>query len=298
MSFRAIYTPHFYELETSNANYCHSFNITSHKKLLQVTSRLHFSWNKMKVIIVAGAREFLLEIGLQDPVLDIKRRIQQLVGVPVAAQILAVSGRELVDGLDMEDYPIVIDGTRIELTIKPMMPAFSSYCGMIQIIVKFSARQINIEVDRTDTVRSLKEKIHIFDGTPIKRMSLFFSGVELDEDFRNLSEYGIHEFSEIVVFLKTMTRIRDDPPSRKLSIVVQTSSCLLNAACIPLEMKDSSTVNDMRQLLLSRKILPQDDYLFIHKQRIMRDSCSLRWHGVDNGDSLYVFKGTVSRSGY
>jgi hypothetical protein len=30
----------------------------------------------------------------------------------------------------------------------------------------------------------------------------------------------------------------------------------------------------------------------------MRDSCSLRWHGVDNGDSLYVFKGTVSRSWY
>ncbi|CAK7334147.1 unnamed protein product [Dovyalis caffra] len=249
----------------------------------------------MMVIIVAGAHEFLLEVGLKDTVNVIKREIQQLIGVPVATQILAVSGWELVDGLDMEDYPIVIDGTRIDLTIKPMMPAFNSYRSKIQILVKFSARQINIEIDRTDTVLSLKEKIHIVDGTPIKRMSLFFSGVELDEDFRNLNEYGIHEFSEIVVFLKTMTRIRDEPPTRKLSIVVQTSSCLLNAACIPLEMKDSCTVNDMRQLLLSRKILPQDDYLFIHKQRIMRDHCSLRWHGVDNGDSLYVFKGTVSR---
>ncbi|KAJ6289844.1 hypothetical protein OIU78_025712 [Salix suchowensis] len=223
----------------------------------------------MKVIVVAGAREFLFEIGVQDSVLDIKRRIQQLVGVPVAAQILAVSGWELIDGLDMEDYPIVIDGTRIELTVEPMMPLFSSYCRKIQIIVKFSARQINIEVDRTDTVH-----------------------------FRNLSEYGIHEFSEIVVFLKTMSRARDDPPSRKLCVAVQTSSCLLNSARIPVEMKDSGTVNEMRQLLLSRKILPQDDYLFIHKQRIMRDNCSLRWHGVDNGDILYVFKGTVSRSGY
>uniref|UniRef100_A0A6N2MGQ4 Ubiquitin-like domain-containing protein n=1 Tax=Salix viminalis TaxID=40686 RepID=A0A6N2MGQ4_SALVM len=78
----------------------------------QVPNRLNFSWNKMKVIVVAGARVFLFEIGLQDSVLDIKRRIQQLVGVPVAAQILAVSVWELIDGLDMEDYPIVIDGTR------------------------------------------------------------------------------------------------------------------------------------------------------------------------------------------
>jgi len=95
-----------------------------------------------------------------------------------------------------------------------------------------------------------------------------------------------------------LNRSREEPPTRKLSLVVQTSSSLLNAATIPLEMRDASTVGDLKQLLISRKILPVDDYLFIHKQRIMRDSCSLRWHGIENGDCLYVFKGTVSRSGY
>lgn len=57
----------------------------------------------------------------------------------------------------------------------------------------------------------------------------------------------------------------------------------------------SSNVNELRELLLSGKILPLDDYLFIHKQRIMRDCSSLRWHGVEAGDFLYVFKGTVTR---
>ena len=198
----------------------------------------------------------------------------------------------------MEDYAIVIEGTKIDLTIKSMimLPPLS-HCSKIQIIVKFRARWFNMEVDTTDTVRSLKEIIHVMDGTPIKRMLLFYSGIELEEDFRNLSEYGICEFSEILVFLETMHRLRDEPPSGRLSLVVQTSSSLLNAANIPLEMKDSSTVNDLRQLLLSRKILPIDEYLFIHKQRIMRDNCSLQWHGVENGDSLYVFKGTISQSG-
>ncbi|KAH1222470.1 Polyubiquitin [Glycine max] len=164
----------------------------------------------------------------------------------------------------------------------------------MQITEKFSARKFDIEVDRTDTVRSLKEKIHIIDSTLIKRMTLYFSGRELDEDFRILSEYGIRGFSEIA----PLNRSREEPPTRKLSLVVQTSSSLLNAATIPLEMRDASTVGDLKQLLISRKILPVDDYLFIHKQRIMRDSCSLRWHGIENGDCLYVFKGTVSRSGY
>ncbi|KAF7823123.1 polyubiquitin 8 [Senna tora] len=253
----------------------------------------------MRVVIVTITNQFFIEVGSQEKVVEIKRKISQVLGVPVASQILTVSGWELVDGLDMEDYPIVMEGTKVDLTIKPLLmdPQHSAQCNKIQIIVKFSARQINIEVDRTDTVRSLKEKIHIIDNTPIKRMSLFFSGIELDEDFRNLYEYGISEFSEIIVFLKTMNRSRDDPPSRKLSLVVQTSSSLLNAATIPLEMRDTNTVSELKQLLLSRKFLPADDYLFIHKQRIMRDSCSLRWHGVENGDFLYVFKGTVSRSG-
>ncbi|GMJ09612.1 hypothetical protein like AT2G32350 [Hibiscus trionum] len=251
----------------------------------------------MRVTIVACGRDFAMEVGFQEPVLAIKRKLEQFLGIPVGSQTLSVSGWELVDGLDMEDYPIVTHGTKIDLTVKPLSPPFN-HCGKMQIIVKFSAKQITMEVDTTETVRSLKEKIHIVDGTPIKRMLLFFSGMELADESRNLSEYGISELSEITVFLKTMNRLREDPSSRKLNIVVQMSSSLLNAAAITFEMKDCNTVNDLRELMLSRKIVPRDDYLFIHKQRIMRESCSLRWHGVENGDCLYVFRGTVTRSGY
>ncbi|KAF7141865.1 hypothetical protein RHSIM_Rhsim06G0158800 [Rhododendron simsii] len=183
-----------------------------------------------------------------------------------------VSGWELLDGLDLEDCPIVTEGTKIDLAMACTQP-HSENCRKILIVLMFSSRRINIEVDSTETVRSLKEKIHIIDVTPIKRMSLSFSGREMDEGFRNLSEYGIGEFSEIAVFLKPMSRI-------------------------PLEMKDSSTVNELRQQLLVRKILPMDDYIFIHKQRIMKDNRSLWSYGVEDGDCLYVFKGTVSREGY
>ena len=203
-----------------------------------------------------------------------------------------------MDGLDMEDFPFISEGTGIDLITKPIeQHPLANSSGKIQIIIKFSARQISIEVDRTETVGSLKEKIHRTEGTPIKRMVLYFSGIEM-EDFRNLIEYGIREFSEIIVFLKAVNRTRDQPYVRRLSVVVQTSSSLLNSACIPLELRDIDTVHELRQLLLTRNILPMDDYLFIHKQRIMRDNCSLRWHGVEDGDSLYVFKGTVSRDGF
>lgn len=248
----------------------------------------------MRVVIATQTHEFAMDIGLQEPVSEIKLKIEQFSGIPATLQILSVSGWELLDGLDMDDYPIVAEGTRIDLMTKSCEQYPLARSSKIQIIIKFSARQISVEVDATDTVGSLKEKIHILEGTPIKRMRLYFSGVEL-EDFRNLGEYGISQFSEIVVFLKAANRTRDQLPVKRLSVVVQTSSSLLNSASIPLELRDMDTVHELKELLLTRKILPMDDYLFIHKQRIMRENCSLRWHGVEDGDSLYVFRGTVSR---
>ncbi|GMN58118.1 hypothetical protein TIFTF001_027218 [Ficus carica] len=246
----------------------------------------------MMVIICVLEHEFNIEVGHQEPVVEIKRKIEQQLGIPMASQTLSVSGWELLDGLDMEDYPIVTESTKIDLTFKYMQPPPPS---KIPIILKFSARQYHMEVDQTETVGSLKEKIHFTNGTPIKKMSLFFCGAELEEEYHYLSKYGVCESSEIVVLSKTANCLRDEPPARRLSLVVQTSSSLLNAARIPMETSDSSSVSDLRQFLLSRKILPLDDYLFIHKQRIMRDNCSLRWHGVEDGDFLYVFKGTVTR---
>ncbi|CAN0914542.1 hypothetical protein LINGRAHAP2_LOCUS28637 [Linum grandiflorum] len=201
----------------------------------------------------------------------------------------------------MEDYPIVNQGTRIHLDIKP-----KPHPHHFNLTIKLpSSRNFTVQVDTTDTVRSLREKINIVVQGTVQlpsRMSLYYSGVELEDDFRNLSEYGVRGCGEVVVFFKTRVRVKgsdaDADAAAVLSLVVQTSSCLLNGAMIPVEMKDSGTVCELRQLLLGSKILPEDDYIFIHRQRIMRDNCSLRWHGVQDGEVLYVFKGTVSRGGH
>ncbi|KAK4369426.1 hypothetical protein RND71_013218 [Anisodus tanguticus] len=255
----------------------------------------------MNITIDMNGYEFSMEVSPQEPILETKQKIQNFLGVPVASIILSVFGFELLDRFSIQDYSIITQGTKIQLTIQNTTIGETSLqqniSSKFQIIIKMSSRKLNIDIDSTETVRSLKEKIHIIDGTPIRRMSLYFSGNELNDEYRSLMEYGVQEFSEIVVFLKTMSRMVTDPPSRGLSLVVQTSSSLLNSAKIPIEMSDLGTVNDLRQLLLDPKILPMDEYIFIHKQRIMRDSCSLRWHGVENGDFVYVFKGSVSREG-
>ncbi|KAK6142458.1 hypothetical protein DH2020_022806 [Rehmannia glutinosa] len=234
-----------------------------------------------------------MDVAPQEPILEIKKKIQHFLNVPINSQTLTVFDWELIDGLDLSDYPLISDATIIHLSTK----STQTPPPKTKITVKFSARKIEIDVDKTtDTLRSLKEKIHIVDGTSIKRMALFFNGSEMEDDFRSLGEYGIEEGSEIMVFMKmAMSRATDHPPMRRVGLVVQTSMSLMNESRIPMEMNDTSRVDELRQLLVERGTVPADEYIFIHKQRIMREDCSLRWHGVENADFTYVFKGNVSR---
>lgn len=246
----------------------------------------------MKVTIAIMDHEFSLEISKQDSVLHIKHKIQQILGASVQSQTLSVLDWELIDGLDMEDYPIITEGTKINLILKSFEFDYSKIYDKFPLIIQHSSRNIKINVDVTDTVRILKEKIHIIDGMPLKKMVLYFCGKELDDEFRSLTEYGVKEFSEITVNTKS------DHLYKRLSVVVQTSSALLNSARFVLDVRDSSGISELKQILLFREILPFDDYIFIHKQRIMLDKLSLKCHGVENGDFIYVFKGSISNDKY
>uniref|UniRef100_A0A7N0TTV2 Ubiquitin-like domain-containing protein n=1 Tax=Kalanchoe fedtschenkoi TaxID=63787 RepID=A0A7N0TTV2_KALFE len=72
----------------------------------------------MRVTIVVKEHEFGLDVAKEDTFVDIKHKIEQILGASTESQTLSVLGRELVDGLDMEDYPIVVEGTRINLVIR------------------------------------------------------------------------------------------------------------------------------------------------------------------------------------
>lgn len=105
----------------------------------------------MIVTIVSYTQEFTMEIGEQESVLDIKKRLGQFLQIPTSSLTLFVSCWELLDGLDIEDYPIISHGTRIDLTVTPTFfnnPAVKK----IHVTVKFPSKQFAIEVDRTETV--------------------------------------------------------------------------------------------------------------------------------------------------
>ncbi|EPS61805.1 hypothetical protein M569_12992, partial [Genlisea aurea] len=220
----------------------------------------------MRITVAMKTGEFFMDVGFRESILEIKTRIQRMTGIPIHSQTLTtVYGCDLADGFDVEDYPAITDGARLHLVVAVPGPRFT-------VTLKYPSGETPMEVDGAETVLSLKEKIHIMDGTPIRRMSLSFGGAEM-ADSATLSDCGVGGAKgfEIRVSVKTMNRSSSsggEVQARTVEFVVQTSSVFHNAR-IPVEVPETATVDELSGMLIGMGLLPVDGYVFVHKQRLM-----------------------------
>lgn len=252
----------------------------------------------MHIVIVMPEVEQHLEVNPTETILELKQKLEPLLGIPARRQSLFFDEMELTDLPDSETLELlhVKEDTHLILYI-------NSDENIFQIVVKLAGTEIHLEVEEMDTVASLKEKIDENFGPTEQLIEVFYQGTEM-RDHQCLCEYKLAKYSEIIATFKSATSKntkshsimkksrsrRMMPPPKRLKFVVTTP----NSLSITLEMTGGRTVGDLRKHLLDKDHLPQGDYFFIHNHNIMEDNESILSQGVQDGDFIDAFQESVS----
>ncbi|KAL5722886.1 hypothetical protein ACHQM5_006346 [Ranunculus cassubicifolius] len=197
----------------------------------------------------------------------VKRKIQETEFVPPYKQRLSFCGLQLEDSRTLAHYKIE-RGSTLKLDIQ---------CnGEMQIFVRtLEGRTRVVNVLRSDSVASLKEKIEVKERIPKDLQNLVFGG-KLLESNRSLEEYGIEKESTLHLGLALSQFIVEVP------VYVRTWSGRVLTFKMPL----SNTIDSLKAMIEEMERIPKTQQRLMFGGKLLRDKRSLNYYGIAQGCTL------------
>ena len=207
-------------------------------------------------------KAIMLDVKPSDSIEHVKRKIQNIMGIPLVQQQLLFDGKIMKDVDTLSDYNIQ-KGTAQHMILSTRR---------LKLFARIkTTKTIALEVDPDDTIEAVKSKVQDKEGTLLDQQCLIFAGREL-QNVCTLRDCNIWQESTLYLI-------------KLMQIYVEI---LANDQMINLELKSSDTINDVKHKIGLEAGIPPNQQSLMFEGEELKDSLTLSDYNIQNESTVRV----------